>query len=156
MPDFDDGGRQFSSATNDDLRDTVLDAGHSFYIMAEWSGANTSGMEPVCDRVLVLCDESAQEIGGVIVPDTSKERMDAAAMTGVLVAAGPQAFAYDSHRVVHWEGARPQPGDRVFYRKYAGNEYRSPHDGRLYRIMEDRVIDAIATRVETANFEAST
>lgn len=133
----------FASGANDDLRDRMVLTQHGQYQWAKWDGVNRSGLMPLCDKVLVLCDQvSPTTSGGIILPDEVKEKTGLAAMTGVVVAAGPQAFAYDSHRLVHWEGERPQAGARVWFQKYAGLEYTG-HDGLLYRIMEDRVIAAI-------------
>jgi len=132
--------------TEESLPDRViLTTQFGQYDVAAFDGTNHSGLQPLCDKVLVLCDRAAPETeGGILLPDTSRESTTMAAITGVLIAAGPQAFAYDSHRLVHWEGARPQPGDRVFFQKYAGFEYFG-RDGQMYRIMEDRQIAAIET-----------
>jgi co-chaperonin GroES (HSP10) len=58
------------------------------------------------------------------------------------VAVGEQAFAYDTRRLVYWEGERPKAGSRVWFQKYAGFEYTG-HDGLMYRVMEDRQIAAM-------------
>lgn len=107
------------------------------YDLVPWSGRNDSGIQPLCDKVLVMPDQASGMVGNVIIPDTVLEHIGAAAMTGVLVAVGDQAFAYDSRRLVRWEGKRPEPGVRVWFQKYAGEEYTGK-DGLLYRVMEDR------------------
>ena len=45
-------------------------------------------------------------------------------MTGVLVALGDQAFAYNSRRLVKWPGKRPRCRiERVWFMKFAGEGY---------------------------------
>ena len=133
----------FASDINDGLRDRLLTTQHGQYEWASFDGVNRSGLMPLCDKVLVLCDGAAPKTsGGIILPDDAKEKTSLSATTGVIIACGPQAFAYDSHRMVHWEGPRPEPGQRIYYQTYAGFEYFG-QDGRLYRIMEDRSIAAI-------------
>lgn len=116
--------------------------------LAQYSGENHSGIIPLCDKVLVLCDQPAQMTsGGIMIPDDAQEKIGYAATTGVLVAVGPQAFAYDSRRLVYWEGDRPKAGDRVIFTKYSGIEYDG-RDGLMYRLMEDRCIGAIEAPME--------
>ena len=138
-----DDGTFFASSANDDLASRLLTTQFGQYLTARFDGVNRSGWQPLCDKVLVMCDEAAElSSGGIEFTDTTKEQTGFAAITGVLIAAGPQAFAYDSHRLVLWEGERPKAGHRVTFRKYAGQEYVG-RDGLKYRIMEDRQIDAI-------------
>lgn len=140
MSDFSDGG----------LPDRViLTTQYGQYEQAAFDGVNRSGLMPLCDKVLVRCDPPAEVTkGGIIRTDDGLDKTGLAAITGVLVAVGPQAFAYDSHRLVHWEGERPKPGDRVWFQKYAGFEYTG-RDGLLYRVMEDRSIAGIEIEVPT-------
>jgi len=138
----------FSSDGGEGLRDRLIITQFGQYL-AQYDGENHSGLQPVCDLVLVLCDQPAEmTAGGVYIPDDSKEKMGYAATTGVLVAVGRQAFAYDSRRMVHWDGEdRPKPGDRVVFKKYSGIEYDG-RDGLMYRLMEDRCIGAIELPME--------
>ena len=112
------------------------------YDLVVWDGTNGFGFDPVCDKVLILPDQPSGIVGSVIIPDTIQENIGAAATSGVLVAIGDQAFAYDSRRLVLWAGRRPQIGSRVLFQKYAGEEYTGK-DGLLYRIMDDRAIGGI-------------
>lgn len=111
------------------------------YQMVHWTGKNTSGIRAYCDKVIVLPDRAPDMVGSIIVPGQAQESQAAAATTGILVSVGPQAFAYDSMRTVHWQGDRPKPGDRVYFQKYAGQLHMG-RDGLEYRIMEDRSIAA--------------
>ena len=121
----------------------------------EWSGTNTSGIRALCDKVLVLPDQAPDvTAGGIVMPDEIKGRQGTAATTGVLVSVGPQAFAYDSQRLVHWVGDRPKAGDRVYFMKYAGQEHTG-RDGLLYRVMEDRSIAGVEEPLEETQAEAA-
>ncbi len=146
----------FASGANDQMAERGMSNQFGSYTMAQFDGVNRSGWQPLCDKVLVLADQSASSLNWTdvngkpiefVLTDQTQESAAFAAITGVLVAVGPQAFAYDSHRVVTWEGKRPQPGDRVTFRKYAGQMYTG-RDGLGYRIMEDRLIDAVEVVVE--------
>lgn len=125
------------------VQDRILTTQFGQYAIAAWDGVNRSGMKALCDKVIVLCDDAVDVTrGGVIIAEVSHEQQKLAATSGVLVSVGPQAFAYDSNRLVHWEGERPKAGDRVFFTKYAGLEQMG-QDGRLYRLMDDRSIGAV-------------
>jgi co-chaperonin GroES (HSP10) len=128
-------------------RTGTIDTQFGSYDMAAWSGQNTSGIRALCDKVLVLPDQAMTMAGSIIITDTSQESITAAATTGILVSVGPQAFAYDSDRLVHWEGERPQPGSRVYFQKYAGQEHMG-RDGQMYRVMRDKDIAAMDEPVE--------
>jgi co-chaperonin GroES (HSP10) len=122
------------------MQDRILTTQFGQYSLAPWDGVNRSGMRALCDKVLVLCDEPLDVTkGGIMLAEVSVETQKLAATSGVLVSVGPQAFAYDSNRLVHWEGERPGAGTRVFFVKYAGQEYTGI-DGLLYRMMDDRAI----------------
>jgi chaperonin GroES len=127
------------------MKERILKTHHGQYELAEWNGTNESGYEPVCDKVLVLPDKVMEKTkGGILMPDVTGDQQQVAAVTGIVVAVGPQAFAYDSDRLVKWEGWRPQPGDRIAFQRYAGDEYPGL-DGQTYRIMQDRSVGARVT-----------
>ena len=77
--------------------------------------------------------------GGLIIPDEAHERDEYAQERGQLVSVSPVAFSYEE-----WPaGARkPQPGDHVVYRRYAGMEAKGG-DGEKYRIIKDSDIVAL-------------
>lgn len=125
------------------MEDRILTTVTGIYTVGQWDGYNRSRIKPVCDKVVVLVDEAVDQTkGGIIITDQGQEVQTLAATTGVLVAVGPQAFAYDSDRLVRWEGERPQPGERVYFQKYAGQEYTG-WDGRLYRLLQDRSVAGV-------------
>ena len=120
--------------------DRVLVVGDATFEMQGWSGANTSGIEPLGDKVLVLVDPAKERSkGGIILTETKQEIQSLSSTSGILVAVGPAAFVWDSDRAHRWEGEKPTPGLRVIFQKYGGQEYTG-EDGRLYRLMQDRVL----------------
>lgn len=97
---------------------------------------NESGIYPVEYKILVRPIEVEEKTkGGIILPDETKERDQYAQMEGLIVAASPLAFTYDD-----WKGqddAKPKPGDRVLFAKYAGAVVTGK-DGKKYRIINDK------------------
>ena len=114
------------------------------FVLATWNGTNESGFDPLDDKVLILMDEHTDvTAGGIVIPGTIQDRQSAAGETGVVVALGPAAFVWDDDAVRKWEGKRPEPGDRVYVERYAGQLLQGA-DGRVYRLMSQRSIGAVA------------
>lgn len=92
------------------------------------------GIRPVEYRVLVEPDEVEKvTAGGIIVPDITAERQQAAAIRGTVVSLGAQAFS-------DWpEEDRLIPGARVLMKKYAG-EVAEGLDGKQNRLVQDKEI----------------
>lgn len=101
---------------------------------------NTSGFRPMDLKVLVLPDP-VKEVsqGGIIMPDSVKERDKYATVKGTLVAVGENAWEEAASRSAAFR--KPAPGDRVLIAKYGGVMLPS-EDGNEYRIMNDE--DVIA------------
>jgi chaperonin GroES len=101
---------------------------------------NPSGIWPTEYKVLIrpkLLDEKTK--GGIIIPENTKEREEHAQIEGVLVAVSPFAFTYEEG----WpDDAKPQPGDRVFFAKYAGTRVKG-RDGEIYAVVNDRDVWAV-------------
>lgn len=113
------------------------------YVHAAWSGENTSGIQPLDDKILVLMDDHAERTkGGIIVTDETKARQSMASETGVVVALGEAAFVYSDDGQRHWTTARPQPGDRVVVERYAGRTVQG-QDGVEYRLCSQRAIGGV-------------
>lgn len=112
-----------------------------------WAGRNTSGIQPFGDRVLILPDQASGQIGSVYVPPEVIERVAEAAETGVLVAAGDAAWAWNSDRTRRYEGTKPVPGTRVYFERYAGAKHKG-RDGLLYRLLDDKSIGGFAVEPE--------
>lgn len=85
-------------------------------------------IQPLADRVLVLPAPAEEKVGGIIIPDTAKEKP----LNGTIVAVG--------------EGTKDEKmilkeGDNVLYGKYAGTELE--YEGKKYLIMRQSDVLAI-------------
>jgi chaperonin GroES len=89
-------------------------------------------IRPLHDRILVKrIDEEAKTKGGLIIPDTAKEKP----MEGKVLAVGKGRV--DEHGVLH--PLDVHQGDRVLFGKYSGSEIRVAGDEHLI-IREDDVL----------------
>jgi chaperonin GroES len=85
-------------------------------------------IKPLGDRVLVLrIDEEEKTSGGIIIPDTAKEKPQ----EGKVVAVGPGKFDEDGKRMP----LEVKEGDRILFGKYSGNEIKI--DGVEHLIMRE-------------------
>lgn len=85
-------------------------------------------IQPLADRVLVLPAPSEEKVGGIIIPDTAKEKP----LNGTIVAVG--------------EGTKDEKmilkeGDNVLYGKYAGTELE--YENKKYLMMRQSDVLAI-------------
>ncbi|MBK7702901.1 MAG: co-chaperone GroES [bacterium] len=71
-------------------------------------------IKPLADRVIVEPMEAETMKGGIIIPDTAKEKPQ----RGKIVAVGPGRVAEDGKRVA----PEVKKGDVVLYGKYSGTE----------------------------------
>jgi chaperonin GroES len=92
-------------------------------------------VKPLADRILVRrIEEGEVKKGGIIIPDTAKEKPQEAEV----VAVGPGAVGEDGKRIE----MEVKKGDRILMGKYAGTEVKI--DGKEYIIMrEDEVLAII-------------
>ena len=92
-------------------------------------------VRPLHDRILVQrLDEGEQNIGGIIIPDSAKEKPQ----RGTVIAAGHGRPAAEGKRVA----LDVKPHDTVLFGKYSGQEIKL--DGVDYLIMkEDEVLAVI-------------
>ena len=85
-------------------------------------------IKPLADRVLVLPAAAEEKIGGIIIPDTAKEKP----LHGTIVAAGNGTK--DEEMIL-------KEGDEVLYGKYAGTELE--FGGEKYLMMRQSDVLAI-------------
>ena len=93
-----------------------------------------SKIQPLADRVLVrrLEDAEEQKIGGIIIPDTAKEKPQEAEV----VAVGPGKME-DGKRIA----LDVKKGDKVLIGKYSGTEVKL--DGEEHLILREEEILAV-------------
>ena len=92
-------------------------------------------VRPLHDRIIVQrLDEGEQKIGGIIIPDTAKEKPQ----QGKVIAAGSGKVKDDGKRVT----LDVKAGDVILFGKYSGQEIKL--EGEEYLIMrEDEVLGVI-------------
>lgn len=92
-------------------------------------------IKPLNDRLLVKrTDEEAKTVGGIIIPDTAKEKP----MEGLVIAAGPGKLGDDGKRTP----MDVQKGDRILFAKYAGTEIKIDGVEHLF-MREDDILAVI-------------
>jgi len=91
-------------------------------------------VKPLHDRVIVKrVEEEAKTKGGIIIPDTAKEKP----VEGVILAVGDGKVADDGKKIA----LEVKSGDKVLFGKYAGTEIQI--DGEEHLIMREDDIIAI-------------
>ena len=92
-------------------------------------------VRPLHDRIIVQrIEEAEQKIGGIIIPDTAKEKPQ----QGKVIAAGAGKVNEDGKR----NALDVKAGDLILFGKYSGQEIKL--DGQEYLIMrEDEVLGVI-------------
>lgn len=85
-------------------------------------------IKPLADRVLVLPAPAEEKVGGIIIPDTAKEKPQ----HGKVVAVGQGTK--DEEMIL-------KEGDEVLYGKYSGTELE--HEGTKYLIMRQSDVLAV-------------
>ena len=91
-------------------------------------------IKPLRDKVVVKrLEEEEKKVGGIIIPDTAKEKP----MQGKVAAVGPGALDKDGKRIP----PEVKKGDRVLFGKYSGTDITI--DSEDYVIMDCSDIYAI-------------
>jgi chaperonin GroES len=95
----------------------------------------TTNIKPLHDRVIVKrIDEGEQVRGGIIIPDTAKEKPQ----EGEVIAVGEGKYREDGTR----QALDVKTGDRVLFGKFGGSEIKL--DGEeLLIIREDEILGII-------------
>ena len=92
--------------------------------------------------MLVLPDTAASIVGNIHMPEDVRERAQLSGSTGVVIEIGDDAFKWNFDRSRPWSGYRPQPGDRVYFDRYAGKEIKGS-DAHTYRLMDDKCVGGV-------------
>ncbi|HCD77770.1 MAG TPA: co-chaperone GroES, partial [Prevotella sp.] len=87
--------------------------------------------KPLADRVLVLPAQAEEKVGGIIIPDTAKEKP----LHGTVVATGKGTK--DEEMVL-------KEGDDVLYGKYSGTELE--YEGTKYLMMRQSDVLAVVNK----------
>ena len=88
-------------------------------------------IKPLADRVLVLPAQAEEKVGGIIIPDTAKEKPQ----HGTIVAAGNGTK--DEEMIL-------KEGDEILYGKYSGTELEV--EGTKYLIMRQSDVLAVVQK----------
>jgi len=101
---------------------------------------------PLHDRIIVQrLDEGEQQIGGIIIPDSAKEKPQ----QGKVLAVGDGRITEDGKRIP----LDVVPGNLILFGKYSGQEIKL--DGEEYLIVKEdevlAVIDSASTRSSEQN-----
>jgi chaperonin GroES len=92
-------------------------------------------VRPLHDRIIVQrLEEGEQLIGGIIIPDTAKEKPQ----RGTVIAAGNGRATDDGKRVA----LDVKVGDLILFGKYSGQEIKL--DGQEYLIMKEDDVLAVS------------
>ena len=88
-------------------------------------------IKPLADRVLVLPAQAEEKVGGIIIPDTAKEKPQ----HGAVVAVGHGTK--DEEMIL-------KEGDEILYGKYSGTEIE--FEGTKYLIMRQSDVLAVVQK----------
>lgn len=93
-------------------------------------------VQPLQDRILVrrLEEEAEKSAGGIILPDTAKEKPQ----EGEVIAVGPGRITDDGKR----QTVEVKEGDRILFAKYAGTEVKVDEE-ELLIMREDDVLAVV-------------
>jgi co-chaperonin GroES (HSP10) len=134
------------------------------------SPVNKSGIEPCGNRILVKPDELEEVTeGGIVLPESVKNRHEDAAGYGYVIAVGSDAYTHSvSTTKRHIDGtfrmaeqtslgySSPwvKPGDRVAFRPYVGLN-STGEDGVKYLLFNDEdIIAKVTDKVTQTTIEA--
>jgi chaperonin GroES len=95
--------------------------------------------QPLADRLLVRrIDEQETVRGGIIIPDTAKEKPQ----EGEVIAVGPGRLSDDGKRIA----VDVKKGDRILVGKYSGAEVKI--DGTEYVILREEEVLGVLNNVK--------
>lgn len=101
---------------------------------------NKSGITPVEFNVLIKQDDVTEKTeGGLIMPESAKDRERHSTTRGVIVAVSPLSFNEDVWPV---NQERPKAGDRVAFAQHSGTFIKGTDD-KEYRLVKDKDVMAL-------------
>ena len=101
-----------------------------------------TNIRPLQDRVIVRRIEEGEQVrGGIIIPDTAKEKPQ----EGEVIAVGAGKYREDGTR----QTLDVKAGDRVLFGKYSGSEIKL--DGEEFLIMREEEILGVIERAGAAS-----
>jgi chaperonin GroES len=101
---------------------------------AQWSRSTMTKVRPLHDRIIIQrIEESEQKVGGIIIPDTAKEKPQ----QGKVIATGQGKVKEDGTR----QPLDVKDGDTILFGKYSGQEIKI--DGEEYLIVREEEVLAI-------------
>lgn len=90
-------------------------------------------LTPLGFRVLVSPEDLENTSdGGIVIPDSVKDRHNATTQTGTIVDVGPTAWA-SFDKGTPWA----KVGDRIVYAKYSSKRILDPESGKVYVLCND-------------------
>jgi chaperonin GroES len=105
-----------------------------------------TNIKPLHDRVILKRIEEGEQVrGGIIIPDSAKEKPQ----EGEVIAVGEGKRGDDGKRIA----LDVEAGDRVLFGKYSGSEIKV--DGEEYLIMREDEILGIISRAGAASGKKS-
>ncbi len=107
-----------------------------------------TNIKPLHDRVIVRRIEEGEQVrGGIIIPDTAKEKP----MEGEVIAVGEGKYKNDGTR----QAPDVKAGDRVLFGKYSGSEISLDGD-ELLIMREDEILGIISRAGAAAGGSSNT
>jgi chaperonin GroES len=100
---------------------------------------------PLGDRVVIRrVEEEAKTKGGIIIPDTAKEKPQ----EGEVISVGPGARDEDQNRIP----MDVKPGDRILFGKWSGSEVKIDGDDLLIMKESDilGILDPVSAQAKAA------
>ncbi len=100
-------------------------------------------IKPLHDRVIIRRIEEGEQVrGGIIIPDTAKEKPQ----EGEVIAVGEGKYKEDGTR----QSLDVKVGDRVLFGKYSGSEIKIDNE-ELLMMREDEILGVIERAGANAN-----
>jgi len=104
-------------------------------------------VRPLHDRIIVQrLDEGEQQIGGIIIPDSAKEKPQ----QGKVLAVGAGRITDEGKRIP----LDVEPGNVILFGKYSGQEIKL--DGEEYLIVKEDEVLAVIDNASTRSSEKKT